>query len=268
MNEINKPNETVKESVIQFEAVTFGYAGSKGLVLDGMSLDVLKGSLTAILGPNGAGKTTLLQLILGWLRPRSGMIKLNNKPLADYSRRAMGQAMSLVPQSEHISFDFEVVDYVLLGRAPYLAPLDQPTAQDEAIAMETLEMVGISQLASRPVTALSGGERQLVLLARALAQQPKLLLLDEPTSHLDLGNKARLISILRQLNRQGVSVIFTTHEPEVASQLADQMILMRDGKVMGAGSAGDVFEGKTLSELYGVPVTVAEVEGRRVAIWG
>lgn len=180
----------------------------------------------------------------------------------------MGQAMSLVPQSEHISFDFEVVDYVLLGRAPYLAPLDQPTAQDEAIAMETLEMVGISQLASRPVTALSGGERQLVLLARALAQQPKLLLLDEPTSHLDLGNKARLISILRQLNRQGVSVIFTTHEPEVASQLADQMILMRDGKVMGAGSAGDVFEGKTLSELYGVPVTVAEVEGRRVAIWG
>ena len=107
-----------------------------------------------------------------------------------------------------------------------------------------------------------------MLLARALAQQPKLLLLDEPTSHLDLGNKARLISILRQLNRQGVSVIFTTHEPEVASQLADQMILMREGKVMGAGSAGDVFEGKTLSELYGVPVTVAEVEGRRVAIWG
>ena len=142
MNEINKPNETVKESVIQFEAVTFGYAGSKGLVLDGMSLDVLKGSLTAILGPNGAGKTTLLQLILGWLRPRSGMIKLNNKPLADYSRRAMGQAMSLVPQSEHISFDFEVVDYVLLGRAPYLAPLDQPTAQDEAIAMETLKWWG------------------------------------------------------------------------------------------------------------------------------
>lgn len=258
----------MKESVIQFETVTFGYAGSKGLVLDRMSLNVLKGSMTAILGPNGAGKTTLLQLILGWLRPRSGMIRLNGKLLTEYSRRAMGQTMSLVPQAEHISFDFGVVDYVLLGRAPYLAPLDQPTARDEEIALEALETVGISQLAWRPVTALSGGERQLVLLARALAQQPSLLLLDEPTSHLDLSNKARLISILRQLNGQGVSVIFTTHEPEVASQLADEMILMRDGKVMGAGSAEEVFAGETLSELYGVTVRVAEVEGRRVAIWG
>lgn len=255
-------------SIIDFDSVVFSYPNSKGLVLDSLNLSILNGGMTAILGPNGAGKTTMLQVVLGWLRPRSGIVRLNGKPLEEYSRREMGQTMSLVPQSEHISFDFSVVDYVLLGRAPYMAPLDQPSQSDEEIARQAIETVGISRLANRPVTALSGGERQLVLLARALAQQPKLLLLDEPTSHLDLSNKALLIKLLKRLNQQGVSVLFTTHEPEVASQLADQMVLMHNGRVMGSGAAASVFDSDTLSALYGVPVKVVEVESRRVAIWG
>jgi iron complex transport system ATP-binding protein len=258
----------MNDAFIDFESIVFGYPNSKGMVLDGMNLSILSGGITAILGPNGAGKTTLLQLVLGWLRPRSGVVRLNGKPLNEYSRREMGQTMSLVPQSEHISFDFSAVDYVLLGRAPYLAPLDQPSLADELIAREAIETVGISHLADRSVIALSGGERQLVLLARALAQQPKLLLLDEPTSHLDLSNKALLVKLLKTLNQQGVSVIFTTHEPEVASQLADHMVLMRKGKVMGSGEAASVFDSETLSALYGVPVKVVEFESRRVAIWG
>lgn len=256
------------QTIIQFSSVVFGYPESKKLVMDGMDLSIQNGSMTAILGPNGAGKTTFLQLVLGWLKPHSGSIFLRERPLGSFTRREMGQAMSLVPQSEHISFDFRVVDYALLGRAPYLAPLDQPTADDELIARNALEVAGIGHLAERPVTSLSGGERQLVLLARALTQQPKLLLLDEPTSHLDLGNKARLITLLRELNQQGVSVVFTTHEPDVASQLANQMVLMRAGQVVGAGAAEDVFEGGTLSMLYGVPVKVADLEGRRIALWG
>ncbi|MGB4594557.1 MAG: ABC transporter ATP-binding protein [Anaerolineaceae bacterium] len=258
----------MNEAIIDFESVVFGYPNSGGMVLDGMNLSILNGGMTAILGPNGAGKTTLLQVVLGWLKPHSGVVRLNGKPLTEYSRREMGQTMSLVPQSEHISFDFSVVDYVLLGRAPYLAPLDQPSHIDEEIALQAIETVGITHLANRSATALSGGERQLVLLARALAQQPKLLLLDEPTSHLDLSNKALLIKLLKSLNQRGVSVLFTTHEPEVASQLADQMVLMRNGKVMGAGVSSSVFDSETLSELYGVPVKVVEIESRRVAIWG
>ena len=258
----------MNEAIITFDSVVFGYPNSKSLVLDSLNLSINNGGITAILGPNGAGKTTLLQVVLGWLRPRSGVVRLNGKPLVEYSRREMGQTMSLVPQSEHISFDFSVVDYVLLGRAPYLAPLDQPSLVDEKIAREAIETVGISHLADRSATALSGGERQLVLLARALAQQPKLLLLDEPTSHLDLSNKALLIKLLRTLNKQGVSVLFTTHEPEVASQLADQMVLMRNGQVMGSGAAEAVFDSETLSALYGVPVKVVEIESRRIAIWG
>lgn len=258
----------MSDSIIDFDSVVFGYPNSKSLVLDNMTLSILNGGMTAILGPNGAGKTTLLQLVLGWLKPRSGVVRLHSKPLSAYTRREMGQTMSLVPQSEHISFDFSVVDYVLLGRAPYLAPLEQPSQADEIIALEAIETVGISHLAYRSATALSGGERQLVLLARALAQQPKLLLLDEPTSHLDLSNKALLIKLLRKLNQQGVSVLFTTHEPEVASQLADHMVLVRKGKVMGAGDAASVFDSETLSALYGVPVKVVEIESRRIAIWG
>lgn len=258
----------MSDAIIDFDSVVFGYPNSKGMVLDGMNLSILNGGMTAILGPNGAGKTTLLQVVLGWLKPRSGVVRLNGKPLAEYTRREMGQTMSLVPQSEHISFDFSVVDYVLLGRAPYLAPLDQPSQADEEIARQAIETVGITHLANRSTTTLSGGERQLVLLARALAQQPKLLLLDEPTSHLDLSNKSLLTKLLKRLNQQGVSVLFTTHEPEVASQLADHMVLMRKGKVMGSGLAATVFDSETLSALYGVPVKVVEIESRRIAIWG
>lgn len=254
-------------ALMSFKQVAFRYPSAKQNVMESLDLDIPEGEITAILGPNGAGKTTLLQLALGWLKPEKGELVLDGKPLGAYSRREMGQMMALVPQSEHMAFDFSVVDYVLLGRAPYLDPLALPGEADVQAARNALEEVGITHLSSRSVTALSGGERQLLLIARALAQQPRLLLLDEPTSHLDLGNKGRVARLLRQLNGQGVTVLFTTHEADVAAALADKLILMRHGEVLDFGSLDESLTSEKLSELYGLPVKVARVDGHPVVLW-
>ena len=149
-----------------------------------MDLSLKEGSITAILGPNGAGKSTLLYLAMGWLKSWEWDHSLSNKPVESYSRRALGQEMAFIPQNEHIPFEYTVLEYVLLGRTPYLPPLGMPTRQDEEKAYAALEKVSAAHLYDHSILAISGGERQLVLLARALAQEPKLLLLDEPSSHL------------------------------------------------------------------------------------
>ena len=223
--------------------------------------------MTAILGPNGAGKTTLLHLALGWLKPQSGYIRLEQRLLKDYSRRALGQWMGLVPQSEHISFEYSLLEFVLLGRAPYLSALAMPEKADYEIALDALRQVGLDALYQRSILSLSGGERQLVLIARALAQRPRLLLLDEPTSHLDLGNKGRLVHLLRDLQTRGVTILFTTHEPEVAAALATHLVLMQKGQVLKAGPLANVFTAADLTRLYQLPVSVVDLDGHKVTLW-
>jgi len=235
-------------------------------VLHELSVEIPAGSVTAILGPNGAGKTTLLLLGLGWLPPLAGRVLLGGRPLGGYARRELGRLMALVPQSERMAFDYSVLDYALMGRAPYLAPLDMPGPEDRRIAQEALEQAGLGPLRGRAITALSAGERQLVLIARALAQEPGLLLMDEPTSHLDLANKARILDIVHGLSARGVTVLLTTHEPEVAAA-ATHIVLMRDGRVHRAGPLDEVFTTENLSATYGIPVRVSQTEGRRVASW-
>ncbi len=253
--------------LLSFDRITFGYRHNSHLVLRALSLEIQAGSVTAILGPNGAGKTTLLHLALGWLSPQSGCVRLNGKPLGRFSRRELGQWMALVPQSERIPFDYSVLEYVLLGRAPYLSPLEMPGAQDCRISEQAIEQVGLGPLSGRAITTLSGGERQLALTARALAQQPRLLLLDEPTSHLDLANKARLLRLMQDLAAQGATLLLTTHEPEVAAAIATQLVLMRDGQVYQAGPLPQVFTAEHLSATYNAPVQVTQVDGRRIALW-
>lgn len=253
--------------ILSFEKVVFRYQPQDHRVLDELSLQITPASITAILGPNGVGKTTLLHLGLGWRRPQSGQVLLDGKDLLSYRRSELGQRIGLVPQTEHIAYDYSILEYVLLGRAPYLMPLEMPGEADCRAAQRALATVGLNNMSNRPVTELSGGERQLVLVARALAQQPRLLLLDEPTNHLDLGNKIHLLELLRDLKDSGVTVVFTTHEPEVAAVLADQLVLMRDGKVQHAGSLQEQFTSERLSETYNTPVEVHEVAGRRVVIW-
>ena len=253
--------------MMRFDGVSYGYRASSLPALQDVSLTIPRGSITAVLGPNGAGKSTLLFLALAWLQPSRGRISLDGRPMGHYSRRAMGRLMGLVPQREHIPFEYSVLEYVLLGRLPYLAPLEQPGTRDYEVSLAALEQVGLCQFADRSVFQLSGGERQLVLIARSLAQQPGLLLLDEPTSHLDLHNKSRLVALLRQLQAQGVSILMTTHEPELASALASLVVLLDGGKVLFCGPPDEALTSQHLSLLYRLPVEVAAVSGRRVVLW-
>ncbi|MDR3574662.1 MAG: ABC transporter ATP-binding protein [Anaerolineaceae bacterium] len=256
-----------QNTILKFEKISFTYPSNGPLLMENFNLEIKPGTVTAILGPNGAGKTTFLHLALGWLKPLSGSIYLDQQLLSAYSRRELGQWLGLVPQTEHISFEFSLIEFILLGRAPHLPPLGMPGELDFQIASKALKQVGLSALANRSILSLSGGERQLVLLARALAQQPRLLLLDEPTSHLDLSNKSRMIQLLHDLSDQGVTILFTTHEPDVASILATHLVLMKKGQVLQTGRLEEVFTGHNLTELYGIPVAVATLNEKRVALW-
>jgi iron complex transport system ATP-binding protein len=192
---------------------------------------------------------------------------LKGRLLKEYSRREAGQIMSLVPQMENMPFDYSILEYVLLGRTPYLNPLEAPRRGDIDIAMHAIGLAGLGGMESRAVTSLSGGERQLVLLARALTQQPEIVLLDEPTSHLDLGNKARLTTILRELNKAGSTIILTTHEPEAAAAVSTDLILMRAGQVVSCGTLDEIFTADNLTNTYGVPIRIVEVDDQRIALW-
>ncbi len=251
---------------ITLSGIHFRYDGRGISVFESLSLEFPPGSITAVLGPNGAGKSTLLYLILGLLTPAAGDVLLAQRPQRSYSRRELGRLVGLVAQEEVIPFSFTVQEYVLLGRAPYLSLLETPRPDDIAIAREALTRVGAAEMATRPLQTLSGGERQLVLLARALAQEPRVLLLDEPTAHLDLGNRGRVLDLVRQEVASGVTAIFTTHDPDLAAALANHVVLMRAGQVLAAGSLEDVFTAENLSRTYDVPVRVLQVEDHRVVL--
>jgi len=257
----------MNKTLIKLEDISFTYSSENNNVLRTLSLEVQKGDITAILGPNGIGKTTLLHLILGWISADSGTIYLAGKKLEEYSRREMGKLIGLVPQDEHITFEYSLLEYVLLGRTPHLHSLESPGKRDYEIAMKSLEKVGMATLANRPVTHLSGGEKQLVLVARSLAQEPKILLLDEPMSNLDLANKIRLIEVLRSLKEEGVTILFTSHEPEVAAGISDYLILMGSDNTIEHGITRTVLNSESLSRIYGVTVKVADYEGKKIVLW-
>lgn len=253
--------ECSEQPILALAGVSFSYDGAAVAVLRDLTLSIPGASVTAILGPNGCGKSTLLHVMLGLLRPRQGDIVIAGRPLAAYSRRQLSRLLGLVPQDEHLSFEFSVLDYVLLGRAPHLRPLELPGVCDRQAALAVLQTVGLNDAVARSIASLSGGERQLATIARALAQQPRILLLDEPTSHLDLANRRRILQLLRSLARQGVTVIFTTHDPSAAATTADNVILMRQGQLLASGAAAAVLTSEHLSATYQVPVQVYEVQG-------
>ena len=244
--------------------VSFRYEPEGEAVLAGLDLHVPAGSTTALLGPNGAGKSTLLFVLLGWRRPQEGTVEVDGRPVG-HGPRAKG-SVALVPQSEHVPFDFSLLEYVLLGRAPHLTPFEAPGPRDVAVALEALAAVGLEALAARPVPALSGGQKQLAMIARALAQEPRLLLLDEPFSHLDLGNVARVEGILRRLAAGGLTILFTTHDPNLALDLADRVAVLRGGRIAGLGAPREVLTAEMLAGTFGVPAEVVVVEGRPIVV--
>lgn len=255
----------MNQNMIALKNIQFHYDPGK-TILNDLSLSVEKGSITAILGPNGTGKTTLLHTILGLLAPQAGEIWIAGKNISAYKRSELSQVMSLVPQSEVVPFNFKVIEYVLLGRTPQLGFLDMPSEHDIEFVRDTLEMLEIQHLEQRAVTELSGGEQQMVVLARALVQEPQVLLLDEPTSHLDLSNKGRLLKILQILAQRGVTIVFSTHDPDAAAMIADHVILLKAGAVLDAGLIQQVLTSEKLTQTYGTEVKVLTIEGRLVTL--
>jgi iron complex transport system ATP-binding protein len=222
----------------------------------GRELDVALGTgeVLALLGPNGGGKTTLLKTLLGLIEPREGEVRIGDRALASYPLRERARLIAYVPQVHVATFAFPVEAVVLMGRSARGGLLGRPTAADHAAVTQSLERFGIADLAARPYTMISGGERQLVLLARALAQEPQFIVLDEPTSSLDFGNQGKVLREIRALAAAGLGVLFTTHDPNHALRTADRAYLIRDGARIAEGAVSNVLTRSALEQLYSAPV--------------
>ncbi|PKM76148.1 MAG: iron ABC transporter ATP-binding protein [Firmicutes bacterium HGW-Firmicutes-15] len=232
---------------------SFGYTKDNP-VFKNIYLDLEDNQFLCLLGQNGCGKTTLLKCLAGMMPLSSGEVRINGKHLASMTRRETALAIGYVPQDQETAFPFSVEQMVLVGRAPSLNFFSSPSAQDMAVAEEAMERVGILRLKDQRYTELSGGERQLVLIARVLAQQPNILLLDEPTSHLDFKNQTIILRLIRDLVREGRSVIMTTHYPNHAFIYPNRVALMHNGKILVIGTPGEVLLESNLSQAYGIDV--------------
>ena len=226
--------------------------------LHDVSVRIAPGSLTGLLGPNGCGKTTLLKLLAGVLKPELGSVRLGDREVRQMSPRAVAKQIAVVPQETHPAFDFTVLEMVLMGRHPHLGAFQLEGPTDLAIAREAMIATGVAHLAGRAYMTLSGGEKQRVVIASALAQQPQVLLLDEPTASLDLGYQLEIASLLKQLNQErGVTMVLATHDLNLAASLCDTLVLVRDGLVLMQGPTSTVLTAATVEQLYGVIADVS-----------
>ena len=246
--------------MLQGADLHYGYrsGGRESFTLAGVSVEVPRGGFVGLLGPNGCGKTTLLKLLAGTLPPRQGSVALDGQPLAGMTRRAIARRIAVVPQETHPAFDFTVLEMVLMGRHPHLGMLTVEGPADIAIAEEALAATGTAHLAGRAYMTLSGGEKQRVIIASALAQVPDVLLLDEPTASLDLGYQMEIAALLRRLNRdRQVTLVLATHDLNLAASVCDTLLLLRGGQVLAHGPTAEVLTAGNVQALYGVPAEVA-----------
>lgn len=237
-------------------------------VFSDVTFSLKPGELFCILGPNGTGKSTLLRCLINLLNIDQGSVQIDGIDIRQMERQDLATKMAFVPQRWDVSFPYTVIDYVLMGRAPYISAFSSPTDEDVKKAVEAIQEVGIFHLIDKPVSEVSGGEHQLALIARALAQEPNILFLDEPTSHLDFGNQMQVLSLIERLRDQGISMIMTSHFPDHAFIVSDQVGIMRDGAFSMIGPAEKVITGEALKATYHVDVRVEfiEVAGRKVCI--
>lgn len=243
--------------MIGIQNLSFAYL--EELVVDRVSLSIADGEFVGIIGPNGAGKSTLLKLIDGILQAKEGEIKLQSKPLHEYTRRQMAKMIGFVPQNFSTAFSYSVNDIVLMGRYPHLSAFASESANDYRIAERSMQSTDVWQLRQRQFGELSGGEKQRVVLASALAQEPQILLLDEPTSSLDIKYQYQFYSILQQLQQsRGLTIVVVTHDINLAARYCGRLILLKNGKVVDDGAPEKVITKKMMESVYEVEVEVLQ----------
>lgn len=240
---------------IEIENLCFSYSSHE--VLKGFSLTAARGEIVYVLGPNGAGKTTLFRCLMGHIKPSSGKVLINGRPTTAYSAQELAREVAYIPQSCIPSFNYSVRQIAAMGRTSHLALFSSPSERDYRITDAALEKLGIEQLADCGISEISGGERQLALIARALAQEAKILIMDEPTASLDYGNQLRVQSLMRSLAHEGMLVLMSSHNPQYALHFADRVIAISDGRSLACGRPAEVINSSLLSELYGVSVKVS-----------
>ena len=250
---------------MQLEVSDLVFSYGEADVLKSVSFCADRGERIAVLGPNGVGKSTLFRCLLGFLKPKRGSVKIAGRDVRDYYRRALAAELAYIPQSYSPAFDHTVLDSVLMGLGAQLGPFDRPSREQTNAAQRILDELGIGALASRGCMRISGGERPLMLLGRALIQNAHTLIMDEPTASLDYGNSFRVMQRIEALSAGGYSVIFPPQEPNQAFRYATKVLALKDGRVLAFGLPGQVLTPELLQTLYGVPVAVTQVQaGSRI----
>jgi iron complex transport system ATP-binding protein len=243
--------------ILAAERLDIGYRRTK--IGRGIDLDIREGEVLCLLGANGGGKTTLMKTLLGLLPALGGTVKLRGRDIASFSRAELAKIVGYVPQAGTNFFPFNVIDIVLMGRVAHIGLFASPGKKDIATAESALAALGIAHLRDRVYTEISGGERQLALIARALAQEPQLLVMDEPTASLDFGNQLRVLDQITALARRGMAVVLSTHDPDHVFLCGDRAALLRDGRLVALGPPSQVITEEALAALYGVAIEVVEL---------
>lgn len=246
---------------LELKHVACGYGHKQ--VLHNISLSLDSGEILCLLGPNGVGKTTLFKSILGFLPLQDGQVLLNEKDVRLFTQRKRAKVIGYVPQAHEPPFPFKVIDVVMMGRTAQMGRFRMPSRQDGKAAQEALESIGAGFLKGEIYTEISGGERQMVLIARALAQNPQILVMDEPTSNLDFGNQMRVLEQIKKLAARGLGIIMTTHFPDHAFLCSNKVAMLSKNNVIMIGTADDVISEENLKSAYGVNVKITTTMGER-----
>ncbi len=244
--------------LLESRSVSFSYGRRK--VLDGVSFAIEGGDMMAILGRNGSGKTTLMRLLLGFLQPDDGDILIDGRDERGMSEREKAKAIAYIPQSTEMVYPYPVIDTVLMGRAPSLSIFERPGKGDEEKAENALSMLGIEHLRNRSVNELSGGERQLVMIARAMAQEARIILLDEPTASLDYSNQLLVMETMERLRTSGYAMLFSTHNPEQALMNATSVLVLSESRIAYSGSPEGLMDGSVLESLYSRRLCIKSID--------
>lgn len=250
--------------IMEIKNCSFAYEDND--IFEDINFSITPGDIFCILGANGTGKTTMIKCLTGLMNPNSGEILVDGKNMKSFSPSDLAKKIGYIPQIHNSTFPFTVLDVVLMGRSPHLDMFESPSEKDYKIALEAIESMNIGYIKDKAYTEISGGEQQLVFIARVLAQEPSILILDEPTSHLDFGNQIRTLNIIKKLSSRGLAVIMSSHFPDHAFISATKVALMNEKKFIAIGKPEDVITQDNMKKIYGVNVKILDIGGRMACV--